>query len=319
MLLVLTALLSAVPVALAATFTLAAALGAKTLALKGVLLTRLSALHEAATIDVLCCDKTGTLTLNELKVGAIRPTKPGYVEADVLGFAALASSADGQDPIDAAIRDRLGKSGDAGRAPRIATHFLPFDPATKTAEATVADGDRVVRIIKGAPAVVSATAPIEPRPQRELDALTRAGYRALAVAAGPGGALELIGFIAFADPPRPDSAGLLNELRSHGVRAVMITGDAAATAAAVAHAIGLEGRCVRRVIFPTASARKISRSMPASCRKRNFGWSRRSRRKVTPSACAATAPTTRRRYGKRKWGSRCRRRRTWPRRQPAWF
>ena len=74
-LLVLTAMLSAVPVALPATFTLAAALGARTLALKGVLLTRLSALNEAATIDVLCCDKTGTLTLNELAVGAVRPAK----------------------------------------------------------------------------------------------------------------------------------------------------------------------------------------------------------------------------------------------------
>src|SRR5579863_7659387 len=71
-LLVLTAMLSAVPVALGATFTLAAALGARTLALQGVLLTRLSALHEAATIDVLCCDKTGTLTLNELSVGEVR-------------------------------------------------------------------------------------------------------------------------------------------------------------------------------------------------------------------------------------------------------
>jgi H+-transporting ATPase len=79
-LLVLTAMLSAVPVALAATFTLAAALGARTLALKGVLLTRLSALHEAATIDVLCCDKTGTLTLNELSVGAVARLKPDMTQ-----------------------------------------------------------------------------------------------------------------------------------------------------------------------------------------------------------------------------------------------
>ena len=78
--LVLTALLSAVPVALPATFTLAATLGAKTLALKGVLLTRLSALHEAAMIDVLCADKTGTLTANELAVAAVRAVKDGYGE-----------------------------------------------------------------------------------------------------------------------------------------------------------------------------------------------------------------------------------------------
>ncbi len=102
--LVLTALLAAVPVALPATFTLAATLGARTLALKGVLLTRLTALHEAAIIDVLCADKTGTLTANELAVRAVRVLKEGYDEAEVLAVAALASSPDGQDPVDAAIR-----------------------------------------------------------------------------------------------------------------------------------------------------------------------------------------------------------------------
>ncbi len=240
-LLVLTAMLSAVPVALAATFTLAAALGARTLAMKGVLLTRLSALHEAATIDVLCCDKTGTLTLNELSVDSVRPVKAGYDPADVIGFAALASSADGQDPIDAAIRRMLGKNERAGRAPLAATHFEPFDPATKMAEATAVDGGHEIRIVKGAPAVVMAFAPLGAAATADLDALTRAGYRTLAVAAGPPGALELIGFIAFSDPARPDSAQLLGELRSLGVLPVMVSGDAAATAATVAHAIGLDG------------------------------------------------------------------------------
>ena len=240
-LLVLTAMLSAVPVALAATFTLAAALGARTLAMKGVLLTRLSALHEAATIDVLCCDKTGTLTLNELSVDSVRPVKAGYDPADVIGFAALASSADGQDPIDAAIRRMLVKNESAGRAPLAATHFEPFDPATKMAEATAVDGGHEIRIVKGAPAVVMAFAPLGAAATADLDALTRAGYRTLAVAAGPLGALELIGFIAFSDPARPDSAELLGELRSLGVLPVMVSGDAAATAATVAHAIGLDG------------------------------------------------------------------------------
>ena len=240
-LLVLTAMLSAVPVALAATFTLAAALGARTLAMKGILLTRLSALHEAATIDVLCCDKTGTLTMNQLSVGAIRAIKPGYDEADVLRFAALASSADGQDPIDSAIRKMAELRGDAGRAPLAATRFQPFDPTTKTAEATAIDQGRAIRVIKGAPAAAAALTPVTAAAATELDALTNAGYRTLAVAAGPAGSPELIGFIAFGDPPRPDSAELLAELRSLGVLPVMVTGDAAATAATVAHAIGLSG------------------------------------------------------------------------------
>jgi H+-transporting ATPase len=240
-LLVLTAMLSAVPVALPATFTLAAALGARTLAMKGVLLTRLSALHEAATIDVLCADKTGTLTLNELAVRAVVPIKPGYQETDVLGFAALASSVDGLDPIDAAIRNSISKGMGAGRAPSAATSFKPFDPATKMAEATAIDKSGEIRIIKGAPAATGSLVPITAQSNAALDALTRAGYRTLAVAAGAPESLELIGFIAFGDPPRPDSAELLTELRSLGVRPVMITGDAAVTAATVARAIGLSG------------------------------------------------------------------------------
>jgi H+-transporting ATPase len=240
-LLVLTAMLSAVPVALPATFTLAAALGARTLAMKGVLLTRLSALHEAAIIDVLCSDKTGTLTLNELAIGAIRPLKPGYDATDVLGYAALASSTDGQDLIDTAVRRLADERKSGGRAPRVTTSFKPFDPTAKMSEATAIDGGREIAIVKGAPAAVGILAPIGPQAAEQLEELDRAGYRTLAVAAGPIGSLELIGFIAFGDPPRPDSAQLLNELRALGVRPVMVTGDAATTAATVAHSIGLDG------------------------------------------------------------------------------
>jgi H+-transporting ATPase len=239
-LLVLTAMLSAVPVALAATFTLAAALGARTLAMKGVLLTRLSALHEAATIDVLCCDKTGTLTRNELAVGAICPVHAGYSAADVLAFAALASSKEGEDPIDTAIRQAVAAHKTGDRALPTVVAFTPFDPAAKLAEATALDQGREIRIIKGAPAALSTFAPIDAEAGKQLDALDRAGYRTLAVAAGPAGTPQLLGFIAFGDPPRADSAALLAELRSLGVLSVMVTGDAATTAATVAKAIGLD-------------------------------------------------------------------------------
>ena len=241
LLLVLTALLSAVPVALPATFTLAAALGAKTLAMKGVLLTRLSSLNEAAMVDVICCDKTGTLTMNELAVSAIRPVKPGYDEADVLGFAALASSTEGQDPIDSVIRTMAATGEGPGRAPSTAARFTPFDPATKMAEAIAVEAGREIRVVKGAPAVVATAAPMTPAAEKELEALTLAGCRTIAVAAGPSDSLELIGLIAFSDPPRADSAELLTELRSLGVLPVMVTGDAAATAATVAREIGLTG------------------------------------------------------------------------------
>ena len=101
--LVLTAILASIPVALPATFTLAAAVGARALARQGVLPTRLSAVDEAASIDVLCADKTGTLTRNELTVTTVHPL-PGFDEPHVLALAALASSDGGMDPVDAAIR-----------------------------------------------------------------------------------------------------------------------------------------------------------------------------------------------------------------------
>jgi H+-transporting ATPase len=239
--LVLTALLAAVPVALPATFTLAATLGAKTLALQGVLLTRLTALHEAATIDVLCVDKTGTLTANQLAVSTVQSFAEGYAEADVIAAAALASSAEGQDPVDAAIR-AMAQSRGAARQPLTLLRFTPFDPAVKMAEAVAIDGGgSEIRIVKGAPAAVAAVAPITERVDAAVKALAGAGQRTLAVAAGPPGHLSVLGLIAFADPPRPDSAALLAELRSLGVRPIMVTGDTEATAAAIARAIGLDG------------------------------------------------------------------------------
>jgi H+-transporting ATPase len=131
--LLLTSVLAIIPVALPATFTLAAAVGARTLAKQGVLPTRLSAVDEAASIDVLCSDKTGTLTQNELTVTNVRAL-PGFDEAHVLGMAALASSEGGQDPVDAAIRLAASQKTATG-LPKL-TAFVPFDPVKKTSEAT---------------------------------------------------------------------------------------------------------------------------------------------------------------------------------------
>ncbi len=239
--LVLTALLASVPVALPATFTLAAALSAQALTKRGVLLTRLTAIHEAATVDVLCADKTGTLTRNELLVTTVKPTGDNLREDDVLAWAALASSDTGQDPLDSAIRAAALAKGSAILQCKV-LRFTPFDPATKISEALIADerGDQK-RIVKGAPAAIAAIAPFEAGATAELDKLMGQGYRVLAVAGGPPQHLTLMGLIALSDPPRPDSKTLLEELSAMGVRTVMVTGDAAPTAAAVAKAIGLEG------------------------------------------------------------------------------
>jgi H+-transporting ATPase len=236
--LVLTAVLASIPVALPATFTLAAALGARALAKLGVLPTRLSAVDEAASIDVLCVDKTGTLTQNQLSVTAVHAL-PGFDQAHVLGAAALASSDGGQDPVDAAIRAAAAKQV-ASDLPKL-IRFVPFDPETKMSEASAADSSGVtVRVVKGAFATVAALTQPSPAASTQANQLQAQGFRVMAVAIGPAAALQLAGIIALSDPPRPDSAALITELKTLGVRAIMVTGDAPATAAIVARAVGLE-------------------------------------------------------------------------------
>lgn len=237
--LVLTAILASIPVALPATFTLASALGARALARQGVLPTRLSAVDEAASIDVLCADKTGTLTRNQLSVTKVQPM-PGFDEAHVLTMAALASSDGGQDPVDAAIRSAAAEK--VSPNPPKLSQFKPFDPATKMSEATATDSSLgTLHIVKGAFTVVVTIAAPSPSAAAAATELEGKGFRVLAVAAGPPAAMQLMGLIALSDPAREDSAELVTQLKTLGVRMVMVTGDAPATAAIVAHAVGLNG------------------------------------------------------------------------------
>jgi H+-transporting ATPase len=237
--LILTAVLASIPVALPATFTLAAALGARALAKRGVLPTRLSAVDEAASMDVLCADKTGTLTRNALTVTTVHPM-PGFDQAHVLALAALASSDGGQDPVDGAIRAAAANDVVAD-APRL-IKFAAFDPAKKMSEATSTDSTgNPQRIVKGAFAVVIDLAQPSPAATAAANELEAKGFRVLAVAVGSATAMKLAGLVALSDPPRPDSAALVTELHGLGVRTVMVTGDAPATAAIVAKAVGLDG------------------------------------------------------------------------------
>ena len=237
--LLLTSVLAIIPVALPATFTLAAAVGARALAKLGVLPTRLSAVDEAASIDVLCADKTGTLTRNELSVTSVRPL-PGFDAPHVLGLASLASSEGGQDPVDAAIRLAASHQPASG-LPKL-TAFVPFDPVKKTSEATATNPNGgSERIIKGAFTAVVALAAPSPAANAIVEELEKQGFRVLAVSSGTAASSQIIGLIALSDPPRADSISLISELDSLGVRTVMVTGDAPATAAIVAHAVGLKG------------------------------------------------------------------------------
>jgi H+-transporting ATPase len=241
--LVLTAILASIPVALPATFTLAASLGACSLAKRGVLPTRLAAVDEAGTTDVLCADKTGTLTQNALTVASVH-TMPGFDEAHVLALAALASSEGGQDPVDGAIRTAAAAKTVAD-APKLAK-YVAFDPAKKMSEASATDASGTAqRIVKGAFAVIVGLTLPAPESAAAAKDLEGKGYRVLAVAAGPSAALKLVGLIALSDPPRADSAQLIAELHCLGVIVVMVTGDAPVTAAIVAGEVGIVG-----AVFP---------------------------------------------------------------------
>jgi len=237
--LVLTAVLASIPVALPATFTLAAALGAQALAKLGVLPTRLSAVDEAASMTVLCSDKTGTLTQNALTVTTVH-SLPDFDDAHVLTLAALASSEGGEDPVDGAIRAAaVGKP--VSDAPKL-VKFEPFDPAKKMSEAMATDlAGNPQRIVKGAFSVVVGLVQASSMAAAAAQDLEEKGFRVLAVAAGPTAAMKLAGLIALSDPPRTDSAALISQLHGLGVRTVMVTGDAPATAAIVAKAVGLSG------------------------------------------------------------------------------
>jgi H+-transporting ATPase len=232
-------LLASVPVALPATFALASALGARELARQGILTTHLSAIEEAAGMDVLCTDKTGTITLNQLAVSDLHPYPP-YDQRMLVALASHASDEATQDPLDLAI---LRKAKELGSQPGVERlSFTPFDPATKRSEAVIRDGAGQLRVLKGAPSELAHLCAATPASlDADLEVLANKGERVLAVASGADSRLELVGLVGLADPPRPDSRGLVRDLQTEGVRVIMITGDALPTARAVAREIGLSG------------------------------------------------------------------------------
>jgi H+-transporting ATPase len=232
-------LVASVPVALPATFTLATALGSLELARQGVLVTRLSAIEEAAGMDVLASDKTGTITANHLTLSTLQPAR-GIAEADLLRFAALACDEATQDPIDLAILN-AARERKLLEAPPRRLRFTPFDPQTRRSETLFEESGLTRRAIKGAAVEVAALTGA-PDVASEVEALAAGGYRVLGVAFGDENTLQFAGLITLQDPPRQDSAALIENLRQLGVRVIMVTGDGQATAQTVAKAVGIGAR-----------------------------------------------------------------------------
>ncbi len=235
-------LVSAIPVALPTLFAITMALGSSELARKKVLITRLSATEDAATMDTLCVDKTGTLTLNKLSiVDAIAVNE--FSKEDVVLYGALASQEANQDPIDVAFLT-AGKERQVSLDGYLQKRFVPFDASTRKTEAQVRKDGQEFSVFKGA---VNTIAPLCRRGdtdlttiQASLDDLSAKGYKTIAVAkGGTGGEIRLVGVVALYDKPRPDSPKLISKLKTLGVSVKMLTGDALPIAKEIADQVGL--------------------------------------------------------------------------------
>jgi H+-transporting ATPase len=242
--LLLVLLMSAVPVALPVMFTVSMAFGSRELAKRGVLVTRLSAAEDAATMDVLCVDKTGTITMNQLAVTGVIPLEPA-TEADVLFAGALASQEANQDPIDLAFLAAARERHIFDNLPKVSpVSFAPFDAKNRRTEAVVEQNGQRLRVMKGAVRTVAEACGLQPKAIEALEARVSAsaakGYRTLAVARGPEtGAPTLVGLVSLTDPPRPDAKQLVAALQDRGVAVKMLTGDALAIATEIARGVGL--------------------------------------------------------------------------------
>ena len=233
---------AAIPVAMPTVLSVTMAVGARLLAGKQAIVTRLAAIEELAGVDVLCADKTGTLTQNKLTLGD--PFGANDVSAEqVILYAALASRADNKDTIDLAVLG--GLKDDQALKPYQVTHFEPFDPVHKRTEATVKGPDgREFRVAKGAPQVIlelSANAGVvKPAVDKAVNDFAARGFRSLGVARDGGdGKWQFQGVLPLFDPPRDDARTTIGTAREMGVKVKMVTGDALAIALETAKKLGM--------------------------------------------------------------------------------
>lgn len=241
-------LVSSVPVALPTMFTVTMALGSQELAKNGVLVTRLDASQDASMMDILCVDKTGTITSNKLSVAEVT-SLGGYTKEDVILYGALASSEANQDPIDIAfIAAARKKRLDTGNYFLIS--FTPFDPSNRRTESIVQKNNERFRVTKGAVTTLAALCGYDAERisilEKKMEEYAEKGYRTLAVAVERKRLqMELVGMAALYDAPRPESATLIAELKNLGITTKMLTGDSLSVAKEVAKDAGIEGRIIR--------------------------------------------------------------------------
>jgi H+-transporting ATPase len=233
---------AAIPVAMPTVLSVTMAVGARLLAKKQEIVSRLVAIEELAGVDVLCADKTGTLTQNKLTLGDLF-TVNDVDAAQVILDAALASRAANDDPIDAAVLGGL-PDNNALHGYQV-VHFQPFDPVHKRTEATVKAADGTTfKVSKGAPQVILALAAdstqVQPAVDKAVDDFAARGFRSLGVARADGdGDWRFLGVLPLFDPPRDDATATIATARQMGVTVKMVTGDALAIAKETAEKVGL--------------------------------------------------------------------------------
>jgi H+-transporting ATPase len=244
-------LMGAVPVALPAVFAIVLSVGAMELVKRGALVTRLDSIEDAASMEVLCLDKTGTITQNKLAVSDPIPFS-GFTKDNVAILAGLASREEGKDVIDLTVID-YAKSLHVDSNSYNQLSFTPFDPATKRSEAIIQHGGKRFKAVKGAPQIVlslcsSMDEETKSQVNKAVEVLSQKGYRTLAVAKSDDGDLtsfHFVGLLPLADPPRPDSKLMIGELRRLGVAPKMLTGDNVAIAKEIARQVEIGDKIYR--------------------------------------------------------------------------
>ncbi len=233
---------AAIPVAMPTVLSVTMAVGARKLAKKQAIVSKLVAIEELAGVDVLCADKTGTLTQNKLTLG--EPfCLDGVTPDDLILAGALASREGNDDTIDVAVLGGL-KDKQALKAYEV-THFTPFDPVHKRTEATVKTNEngKTFKVTKGAPQVIlglSSDAPLKIALDKAVNDFAARGFRALGVArADEDGKWRLLGVLPLFDPPRVDAKETIATAAKMGVKIKMVTGDALAIAREMAKTLGM--------------------------------------------------------------------------------